>query len=182
MAHATEFDQGVLHQIANGVARSLPIGFRQYAGQLQLAETFEVWTLETPLGATEDMNRETRATDTYHHQIVVKGRRWAVGFARSRRSSEGHATWEVTQIFDSPVARQIDEAIAKVDQLVTTDALARLVLAPEFQLGAFWFLEAGKDPCYVVYCPGDLFEGADFLRRLKQEKPILGLLHGRPTP
>jgi hypothetical protein len=190
MAHATEFDQSVLNQIAKGVASSLPIGFVRYNGHLQLGESLEVWALSTPLSATEEMSRAAVFTETYHHQIFLKGRTLAVGFARSRRNADHDATWEVTQVFESPLAQHIDEAITRVDRLVSANVLARLILAPEFQLTAFWFLEPGKDPCYIVHCPeklillktGDLLEGADFLRLLKRQKPIVGLLHRRlPT-
>jgi hypothetical protein len=184
MAHASPLDSSALTLIAEQVAELLPVGLAARGGELTLGETFEVWALTTPLADSDDISKVAISTNTYHLQLSLHDH--AVGFVRSRPVGNA-GRWEVTEVFQSPLGMRIEEAIVNIDEHVTDDVPTRLVLAPEYQLAVFWFVKPGIDRCYVVSCPstrltfkiGELIPGAEFLARLKREKPIRGLRYNR---
>jgi hypothetical protein len=181
MAHAIDLDPRVLEQIAAQVGESLPSGLVRDGGALSLGETFDVWSLSDVGGPKYDIAAAAVSENVYHHQLLQNNE--AVGFARSQLLADQNAR-EVIQVFHSRLAQRIEEAIVDVDRLDTSDALARLLFAPQYQVSAFWLVgPAGQNRCYVIQCPptlryvkrGELIEAADFLRQLELERPVIGI-------
>jgi hypothetical protein len=125
----------------------------------ELAETLEVWRLRA--GAADDfvLTREDlltlgRPTGAYHHQITAGGgaggRGAAVAFARSWPLGADQTEWSVRDLFFSPLAARVDEALGRADEQVVGDAVARLLSLPEYRIEALWLIdlpaEAGQPP------------------------------------
>jgi hypothetical protein len=180
MAAATELDAESLAEIARLVGESMPPELAKDPAPLTLTETFEVWRLIGVQGQ-HDIEHSSVAENVFHHQLVRSGR--AVGFARSRRLP-GADAWEVIQVFDSPFAALVEEAIAEVDKQVATDDRVRLLIVPEYHAAAFWLTGANLQRCYVIACPptwrafqsGRLMDATAFLEILQSEVPIVGIL------
>jgi hypothetical protein len=184
MADSVILDTEALKKIAVQVADYLPVGLRPHAGALELGETFEVWRLRLPLSVGDDLAAAASSDNEFHHQLYLRGQ--PVGFVRSRRPAPGQGTWEVTEVFESPLAKSVDAAMRRVDQLMPQPAITRLLLAPIYQLSALWMVDSMNN-VHIVACPlilnhvdrTKLIPGADLLRSLRSEKPILGLTAGR---
>jgi hypothetical protein len=184
MADSTILEPKALAQIAQQVADYLPVGLQRDAGALQLGETFEVWRLRLPLSDGDDLEAAARSDNEFHHQLYVRAQ--PVGFVRSRRPAPGQGTWEVTEVFESPLAKSVDAAMRRVDQLMPQPAITRLLLAPIYQLSALWMVDSVNN-VHIVACPlildhvdrTKLIPGAELLHALRSEKPIGGLIRGR---
>ena len=170
-----------LEKIARLVGESMPPELAEDPAPLTLMETFEVWRLIGVQGQ-HDIEHSSVAENVFHHQLVRSGR--AVGFARSRRLP-GADAWEVIQVFDSPFAALVEEAIAGVDQQVATDDRVRLLMVDEYHAAAFWLIGANSQHrCYVIACPptwrafqsGRLMDATAFLEILESEVAIVGIL------
>ena len=181
MAYAVTMKEGTSKQIAQDVARDLPLGLREDGKALRLAlgETFAVATLSSKFGRAEDLGKVAVKTGAYHHQLYSGNQ--AVGFVRSRPHTEASKKWKVLQVFMSKIAKKIDMAIDEIDRRVRSRVQVCLLFAPEYQLVAFW----SADPNQLVYVidgsgtlvhlrPGTLIEGREFLRRLGKEVPVAG--------
>jgi hypothetical protein len=184
MAHCDPIESSALHRIAKQVGDRLST-FRPESGIVTLHESLQLWLL--PPGA---MNRaETRDADLAEY--AVKSNRWhhqlhdglnVFGFARS--TSERNQNWILREIFETPIAASIDDAITTVDkQVCTGDPLVRLVYAPAFQLYALWLVEEGKNTrVAVAHAPAqfslprnEVFNSSVLVRLLRNEEPIVGV-------
>lgn len=179
MAHATTLESDALQSIVAHVARSLPPDFLSDVANiasLEVAEVFDVWTLNVPF--TDDIAASATTTGTVHVQVLSGGT--PIGFVRAQKNSDG--VWEVAEVLKSAVAGKIAAAIADADSRVIDDTLARLLVVSQYQLLAFWFVEP-HNSCYVISCPekfanlrpGQLLDGPAFLQALRREKPIMGV-------
>ena len=117
----------------------------------EMSETFVVCTLS--LDRLEEGQRTgvdlfylAQETGRWHHQIVCNGR--PAGFART--TSENVAGMDVCQLYVSPLARHIDDAIDWLDEFekknpdyAAFNPLVRLLFIPSYQTHAFWLI---RDP------------------------------------
>ena len=93
------------------------------------------------------------------------------------------SNWSVREMFESEIARKIDDAIEWVDQNVKGDPLVRLLVVPAYHLHAFWLKEGNASQVLVVHMPqgfaklqtGKLYGSKDFLEALAQEQHIVGI-------
>src|SRR5262245_20890226 len=144
MAHADALPQGVIDNVASQVGAEAGKGLGAAVLQsktMELTESFSLWALGADVVAKTyaDLAQLARQTGRWHHQIKIDGK--AQAFARSMPLGPDAANWSLRELFRSEIAGKIDEAIAWVDTNVTGDPLVRLLVAPAYQLHAFWLKE-----------------------------------------
>lgn len=165
----------------------------------EMGETFEIWQLkadvERQLAETrEDLLTLTRQSGAWHHQVIATvegGQKKAVAFAQSRASGQGGDEWSVRDLYFSPLAARIDQAITLADEWVDDEAVARLLSLPEFKIEALWFLTLPSDTerphptsrVIVFFGPESspmpqmsLISSQDFTRTLANMRLGMGLL------
>ena len=92
-------------------------------------------------------------------------------------------SWAVRELFQSEIARKIDDVIDWIDPNVKGDPLVRLLIVPAYQLHAFWLKEGEASQVVVVDMPngftrlqyGKLYTSKEFLEALAQEQHIIGI-------
>ncbi len=110
---------------------------------LDMGETFELWRL-TPAAVDKfsqeggDLRSLATRTGRWHHQIKLDG-----GVAAFARSGNQKGGWIVDEIYVTPLAETLDQAIERADALFSQDAIAVLLTAPAYQVEALWFLPRG---------------------------------------
>jgi len=181
MAHADSFPDDALDTVAAELGREPWLSASEAmrnAGRVYIAETFAVWTI----GADAVTRGETpfadlaRHTGRWHHQIKYAGE--ARAYARSTPLGPHASDWSLLSVFESDIARKIDEAIDWVDQNVRGDPLVRLLTCPAFYVHAFWLTGQGYDEVLVVDMPREfahlqpltLYAPKDFLENLAMEE------------
>ena len=110
------------------------------AGPIELRESFEVWALGLDaLGHGAHSKRQirqlARPVDRWHHQLAFGGR--AAAFARSS-SSPLTGEHQLEELFISPLAQAIDEAIGWLDENAMAEDHVRLLTVPACHLHVFW--------------------------------------------
>jgi hypothetical protein len=181
MALSMSIPDAVIEDIARQVGRRLPPDLVPMAGVLSIAETFELWNVSN--AGAHDLPRAITTSGAFHHQIWAAER--PIAFARSRRRSGDPEMLDVTQVFVSPLARDLADAIEFADQnepLKSNTSVARLVRASGLQLTALLFGNDSTSPVLVVAAPaantllrrGTLIEGKTFMDQLRLERPIEG--------
>jgi hypothetical protein len=148
MAILEPLQQNDLDQIAEFVAERLPEALEPFDQNLDLAETFEVWSLVNP--SANDLIAAARPTGAFHHQLFAGNQ--AVGFARSRRHASG---WAVS-VFQSPLADKIERALQRIDAHISGDITIRLLVSEKYRIYALW-LVGTPDHLLVLESP-DGFE------------------------
>jgi len=161
------------------------------AASYTIAESFEVWTFAAGMTKEYDAgNRQlstlVRPSGVWHHQLKIDGS--PKGFARSKPLGPNPQDWSLREIFWSPLAKSIDEAIDWIDDKVPDGVEARMLSVPFQQTEAFWFVAAPNstlaaewnDKILTVVAPRSLAEnlrpleltdGATFLRLMAGPKP-----------
>lgn len=88
-----------------------------------------------------DLARLAVPTGRWHHQIRLDD--GAAAFARSEYREVGEGIgWDVEEIFVSPRAEEIDEAILLANKEFPEDTLlVRLLTVPAYQVEALWFVD-----------------------------------------
>jgi len=163
-----------------------------------IGESFEVWTFARGMtkeyeSGNRDLSALVRRSGIWHHQLKVNGA--PTGFARSKPLGPTPESWSVREIFWSPLAKRIDEAIDWIDDNVPEGVEARLLSAPFQQTEAFWFVTkpnsplAGKwnDKLWIVVTSkrlpelksGMLVNSSTFLQAMAGPKPGEGLTRKR---
>jgi hypothetical protein len=153
---------------------------------LELTESFAVWILgaDPDTKPSMDLSQLARQTGRWHHQIKIDGKPEA--FARSMPLGPRAADWSVRQLFTSPIAERLDEAIDWVYHNVQEgDPLVRLLVVRAWHLHAFWLVEDENSRILVVDAPssytklqyGKLYTSREFLETLAQEQHIIGISH-----
>jgi hypothetical protein len=141
MAHADPFESAALTIVAGQIGRRLAT-FRPESMSVTVHETFQLWLLPPGSLATPqppDLLQIAVRSKRWHHQLHDNNS--VFGFARSNQEPNGQ--WMLHELFDTPIAAEIDEAISVVDQpMVFGDPLIRLVFAPAYQLYALWLIDA----------------------------------------
>ena len=186
MAHADTLPNDVIDtvaaQIGAGAAMSLGAAVLQKKS-VELTESFAVWALgadAVPKSGT-DLTQLARQTGRWHHQIKLDGK--AESFARSMPLGPNAANWSVREMFESEIAKKIDDGIEWVDRNVKGDPLVRLLIVPAYHVHAFWLKEGDASQVLVVDMPqgftklqtGKLYTAKEFLEALAQEQHIVGI-------
>jgi hypothetical protein len=139
-----------------------------------LGETFAVYRLD-PVGVSKfqetgsDLLHLAKPTGRWHHQIVVDGRGEA--FARSTAAKMDQGNASLRGLFVSPLATRIDNAIRWINENVGGDPLVRLLVAPAYQIHAFWLVYEGQpeSKVFIIKAPSR-FSGLKRSRLLKSRQ------------
>lgn len=161
--------------------------------RFEIAETFEVWKLRAVAddelaGTGEDLVALALQTGTYRHQVrlVQGGKETTVAFAQSYPVANNPSKCVVRDFYFSPLAAQLDKAIAAADKLVPGKAVTRLLSLPEFKVEALWFVTPSgvvKTLGVIVISAPPSFKGealslmdsTTFIRALSKTKRGMGL-------
>jgi hypothetical protein len=180
MAHADLLPAKVLDTIAGELgSQFVPLlGLKgPGAGKVEIKESFAVRLLgrDAVTKANTDIGKLAVSTGQWHHQVRYDSQPKA--FARSMPTGPADTDWQVTSLFESDIAKRIDEAIEWVDANVKDDPLVRLLICPAYYVHAFWLLREGKSQLLVVDMPRGfehlkrltLYSSKEFLERLAKE-------------
>jgi hypothetical protein len=147
------------HIVAFNIGAVIGRVLGQLDGRKVLTETIRIWSLPADLSGVDPFTQlSSLAFDTgyWHHQIHVNGHPRA--YARSVQLGPLPEQWSVRQLFVSQLAQRIDDGISWLDlALADDDSLVRLLVAPTYQLHAFWLLHRSGDSVVVLDKP-DSFE------------------------
>lgn len=185
MAHAKELPEEVSKRIAADIGRRLPLLMDislLSPPTIELGETFEVWMLgrDKIMGRGKEIRSMAQNTARLYHQIFLGGKPGA--FARSKQNTTEPDQWQVAAVFLSPLAENIDKAIAWVDNNVQNDPLVVLLDVPSYFLHALWLMDNSNDffllasfpPQYNDFQYSRLYNSQDFLNLLRRRNPIIG--------
>ena len=163
MAFTRTLPEDVLRTIADQVAARIRVApadahslfmtesVSEGENTLNLGESFQVWTLikgftnEVANGNLE-LSSLARESGVWHHQI--RSNEIAGGFARSQALGPTADSWSLRELFSSPLAESIDEAIAWVDENIPDEVEVRLLSVPFQQVEAFWFVTQQDSPLH----------------------------------
>jgi len=188
--------------IPTRIDRSIPRKIIPDKEAVELGDNFEIWTLlyrdvrtfiknngsdfsREPNLEEEDIVRNSRQV---HHQIMLDKKRIAYGRSEATRGSSGEIlSLKLEGLFVSQTAIKINTILkwAK-DKLQDNDLTLRLLLAPEFQLTAFWVVGRGAYGNKIIpikyapelkkhFKPREPISSKDFLIALADVKPITGI-------
>jgi hypothetical protein len=172
MAILEPLEPSDLAQIAELVAERLPEELEQFAQDLDITETLEVWSLVD--ASAGDLKTAARPTGAFHHQLFSGDQ--AVGFARSRRWAAG---WDVS-VFQSPLADKIERALQRVDAHLSSDVNVRLLCSEKYRIYALWYVGT-PDRVLVLESPDgfedlikerSMLDVARFLQEVGTIKPL----------
>ena len=208
MPHAASVSEKHLNEIAgqvSGLIHYVVDHEQLFNKSIELRETFEVWMLgfdTIGYGAAHNVYLKVLARNLgrYHHQIMFGG--IAEAFARSSVSTTDPGLPTLEELFVSPLAQKIDQAIEWVDQWVSGDPLVHLLFIPAYYLHAFWLIDANESSELLIVdvagaSPTDyetilsglqaekLYTDSIFLQALAKTAPAMGVYpggaqHGRP--
>lgn len=185
MAHTDALPNDVLDAVAAhiGAEAGGSFGAGVLQKKMELMESFAVWSLgaDAVTKSGVDLSQLAQQTGRWHHQINIDGK--AEAFARSMSLGPDAASWSVREMFESEIAKKIDDAIEWVDQNVEGDPLVRLLVIPAYHVHAFWLKEGDASQVLVVDMPqgftqlqsGTLYSSAEFLEALAKEQHIVGI-------
>lgn len=199
MAHADDIPKEALAGIAGEVGERIRdferpgaqgrVHFDPARPEFTLGESFALYVcgLEDVRAAEEpdaDLIQIAKPTGRFHHQVRYRGE----GFAYARSAEGVVGEHSLRQLRASPLAKRIDEAIALIDlheRLEGRDSLTRLLVAPAYQVYAFWLIdEAGPSSrVLVVDAPerlaglprGRFLSSREFLEALRRARPQTGV-------
>jgi hypothetical protein len=187
MAHADPLPNDVLDSVAAKIGSQIggSLGALSLtAATLEMTESFSVWFLGADAvgDPTIDISQSARNTGQWHHQINAGGKPEA--FARSQPLGPDAASWTIQEFFTSEIAKKIDDAIDWIDQNVTGDPLARLLVVPAYQVHAFWLKEGDASRVVVVDMPAGfshlqyqkVYTSKEFLEALAKEQHVIGII------
>jgi hypothetical protein len=183
MAHTDSLDSKVLDTVAGQIGERLVV-FRPTSVGVTVHESFQLWLLLEPnvaAWAGRDLLALARKSDRWHHQLHEGGS--VFGFARSAQDKDG--LWRLHELFETPIAQTIDQAITVVDaQAQTDDSVVRLLFAPAYHLYALWLINEGQPISSVIVADApsqfDLprnvrLDSARFLSQIASREPIVGI-------
>lgn len=182
MAHSEQIPAAELRSLARQIVDRMPspvTGLFAAAAPARLAESFPIWMLAPQTAEhPRDIAEAARPTGAWHHQI--RGPLGAMSFARSAVSD---GKWRIGEMARSGLETDIEAAIDWIDTHVPQDLEARLLIAPAYQLTAFWLHGAGDDRVVVAQAPATLrnlesqidYPAEEFLARLAENRPSAGV-------
>jgi hypothetical protein len=190
MPHTDTLPDEVLDTIARQVGEHVYEVTDELPGSAtaELTETLSVWRLEVDrirgsTGDDADLSQFATPTGRWHHQVRIDGR--ATVFARSAPLDDEPASWRLRELFASPIAEELDQAIDWVDAHVVDDCLVHLLVVPEYQLHALWlyFEDRAQSQVLVFDAPEEygiaapqLYESDQFLEFLRLVVPVMAVL------
>jgi hypothetical protein len=160
-----------------------------------MTESFSVWVLDDDdlvyADRTTNLSDLPKATHRWHHQVRENG--IVTGYARSVGSVTERL--DVRQLVNSNLARNIDAAVAFLDEqekndryFAEADWLVRLLVAPSFQVHAFWLInkDSKESKILLIEAPAYLRKGNRqqlisfelFIGLLQESRPVRGLSEG----
>jgi hypothetical protein len=116
------------------VAAGLPL---RPADHAELGEALEIWVLPPPGPAASWSLSAAKHNERLHHQVYRNG--VPVAFVHSRLGPGG-GTRFASAVFESSLARSLDQAIALADEAVPGPGDARLLHLPSENLRALWLI------------------------------------------
>ena len=145
----------------------------------EIGESFAICQLDLAQVKKPPKNLSKLATPSgfWHHQLRTAGVATHTAVSTKQGFGDGH---EVQQMFASPVAAKIDEAVAWVDRNITGKATVRLLIAPAYFLHALLVLAddgsmsavlADQPTGYTQLQTERQYPFAEFLKLLAKEKP-----------
>ena len=165
------------------------------AQPIELRETLEVWALGLDAlahgsASGKNLSQFARPTGRRHHQITFDGN--PAAFARSSVSEAG-CNPVVEELFTSPLAAKLDAAMEWVDQNVSGEPSARLLVVPARYLHALWLTGGANEAGHVLIVEtagtqqtqsGDAVNGFQNpqVYQLLEERKFLKYLANVPAP
>jgi hypothetical protein len=145
----------------------------------EIGESFAVCQLDVSQvrKPPKDLSKLTTPSGFWHHQLRTAGVATHTAVSTKQGFGDGH---EVQQMFASPVAAKIDEAVAWVDKNVTGKATVRLLVAPAYYVHALLVIaDDGSMSAVLADQPAGFtqlelekrYPLAEFLKLLAKEKP-----------
>jgi hypothetical protein len=204
MAYTEKLPQDALSSLANQISRRLAkspetrdwLTAEAATPALTIAEYFEVWILRADVvkrAARQkfDLEKLAKRTGLFHHQIHFTGQRQL--FARSTHPPDEPEKLRLRELFFSTLAGDIDLAIDWLDRNVDDSWLARILIAPSYQLTAFWLLkQSTKESRVLIISLPEIFkslqkekliDSREFLEALSKEQNISGVSrHSNSSP
>jgi hypothetical protein len=185
MATADPFPDAAAAAVASQLGAFFPQPAEEGVGpaappRRELTESLAVCFLEARQvrRPPKDLSVLARPSGVWHHQVRTGGA--ATHLARSQQSglAEGAGAVEVQQLAETPIAGQIDRAMAWVDKNVKGRATVRLLVAPAYYLHALLIVRGEKLSAVLADQPPGFtqleyereYPLADFLKRLGKEK------------
>jgi hypothetical protein len=146
MATFKTLPDDVVAHLQTKVGLSLPrtidtLGFAD-TSKMTLNENVDVWQLPANLVTepTNDLNFLAKPTGEWHLQ--VRSDDIPIAYARSSPIGFAPTDWLVDGVFQSDLAQKIDEVMTWIDaNLQNENILVRLLVAPAYQLHAFWLID-----------------------------------------
>jgi len=168
---------------------------------VEFTQSFDIWTITSRAIAScradfgrdvsdwPDLGDPRLATDTQrlHHQVKLDDNRLAYGRSTTFREGTDTPTLDLEGLFISQTAKRIDETYRwAAETMRDEDLTVRLLLAPEYQIKAFWFVgrEPGSDKIVLLNFPLEFKKSfsrtesistREFLRTLSEVQPIMGI-------
>jgi hypothetical protein len=196
MAYTDKIPPDALSSLANQISRRLAkspetrdwLTAEAATPALTIGEYFEVWILRADAikrAARQkfDLEKLAKRTGLFHHQIRFVGQGQL--FARSIHPPDEPDKLRLRELFFSPLAKDIDVAIDWLDLNVDDSWLARLLIAPSYQLTAFWLLKqvTKESRILIISLPETfkslqkekLIDSREFLESLAKEQNIIGV-------
>jgi len=176
----------VARQIGEQIPRVAPEELLRGAS-VELNESLAVWCLggdriATGLDRNADFEGLVTPTGRWHHQLKFDGK--PAMFGRSTPLGPDAESWQLRELFVSPISEKIDRAISWVDENVSEDCVVRLLIVPAYHIHALWLkFEDGEGRVLVADSPEQLtgidvmrlYASYEFLEALTQEQHISGI-------
>jgi len=158
-------------------------------GSVEIMESFPIWTLGLDsVGAAfesgVDIQELASPTGRWHHQIRLGDS--VTAFARSMPLGPSPNDWSVREVFASPIAAKIDNAIEWVDKISNYDPLVRLLIVPAYNTHAFWLTDNDYHSTIIIidspYSNYDnnqyhAMSSKEFIEYLFNREHIIGIRH-----
>lgn len=154
-------------------------------GSLEMAESLTEWILDADALYTSDtdaLESLARRTGRWHHQICSGDH--AAAFARSVESEQFESGAAVVELFISPLAAKIADALLAVTSTSHGDDEHRLLLVPAYHLSAIWTVRDDAGSIFVADAPdtvselkvGGTYSEGMFVDALRHGSATAGLL------
>jgi len=160
---------------------------------IELAESFRLWMVQPRRAIAASNSRLLidqwlAPTSRWHHQIKFDGRAEAIAYSTFDQTDP--RGWRLCELFVSPLAERIDEAINLIDERFgdRSEPVVRVVADPAHHLHALWlaFEGRGRDLMLVIDSPpdiqnlaaGKLYNARRFFHALSEEPQDNGVRFG----
>jgi hypothetical protein len=155
--------------------------------KITLNENVDVWQLPANLVAepTNELKLLAKPTGQWHLQI--KSEDIPIAYARSSPMGFAPNDWLVDGVFQSDLAQKIDQTVDWIDgNLQNENILVRLLVAPAYQLHAFWLIDQDEPSQqkiviidapdeYMFHKPPEIYTPQQFLDTLRSVRHVEGI-------